>query len=130
MDVQVMTIPDWGYRELEEAADLLKKYVNNPSPPDFDDDCAMSIGFNPYSGYVFIMNEMGDTLIIDGEDNLVSFYSTPYNGIEGTLEELLDNYLNDESDWVEDDIDFLIDILKNNDKDDIAERIEEAEGRK
>ena len=128
MDVQMMNIPDWGYRELEEAAKILNKYVNGPDIPDFWDDCPKSIGFNPYSGNMFLTNENGDVAILDGEDNLVSFYFTPYNGIEGTLDDLLEDYLNDDSDWVEEDIDFLISILRNNDKDDIAERIKEAEG--
>ena len=64
--------------------------------------------FNTHSGYVFLSNS-DYQVAIEEEGKLVSFYTTPYEGREGTLEELLEEY----EDMHPEDKEY-IDELKNN----------------
>ena len=46
---------------------------------------------NTNSGFVFLVNEDYQSAMMNG-DKLESFYSTPYNGIEGFFDDLLEEY--------------------------------------
>ena len=46
------------------------------------------------SGYVFLTNADYQVAMVDDKGELYSFYSTPYEGIEGSLEDLIEEYDN------------------------------------
>lgn len=120
-------LEEFGSRELGMAADLLKAMAEQGLPKDFYKK-GVHVDFNPNSGWVFLTNSEYEVAVLDDDGELVQIYNTWYSGIEGTLEELLDDYLEDNSNWHQEDIEHLIQILENNDKEDIAERIKNAEG--
>ena len=66
---------------------LLEKYG---LPSDFWNE-GVKIAMNMNSGYVFLTNEDYQVAMLEG-DELVSFYNSPYAGIEGTFEELKEEY--------------------------------------
>ena len=79
----------FGYRELSEAADLLKAYADNPSVLDGDD---VSVSFNMNSGYVFLSDEDFNTALINHESGkLEKWYNCPVCGHEGFHGEMCHN---------------------------------------
>ena len=94
---------DFGIREIKMARDLLDAWVNLGLPADFLFD-GVTVMLNPMSGYVFLTNaECQVAVIEDGE--LVSFYSSPWEGHEGTLAELVEMF--DAETWNGEDIEWL-----------------------
>ena len=81
---------EFGYRELDEAGKLLSA-IKNGLPSDFDDE-GIKVGFNKNSGFVFLTNSEYQVAMVDDKGKLFSFYTTPYEGHEGCLEELLEEY--------------------------------------
>lgn len=98
---------DFGYRELDMAADLLKAWANANLPDDFELK-GVQIMLNQNSGNVFLVNEEFQVCMKNGEQ-IEMFYSTPYEGFEGFADDLKSEYENDGENWNEDDIQFLID---------------------
>tara|TARA_R100000426_G_C4787226_1_gene97080 strand:+ start:282 stop:623 length:342 start_codon:yes stop_codon:yes gene_type:complete len=91
MKTYTENLADFGYRELEEAGKLLLA-IKNGLPNDFDNQ-GIKVGFNMNSGYVFLTNDEHQVAMYDDESQkLYSFYSTPYEGLEGCYEELLQEY--------------------------------------
>jgi hypothetical protein len=81
----------FGLRELKEAGKLLTA-IGKGLPNDFYDD-GIRVGFNSYSGYVFLVNSDYQACMLDDETGeLYSHYSTPYEGREGSYEELMNEY--------------------------------------
>ena len=85
-------LSEFGFRELDEASKLLGA-IKNGLPSDFEDD-GIKVGFNSSSGFVFLTNSEYQVAMLDDKGKLYSFYTTPYEGYEGSLEELLDEYDN------------------------------------
>ena len=79
---------EFGYREKEMAEDLLREMRLQGLPEDFYDD-EVTVMFNKYSGNVFLTNSDYQVAMLNG-DKLESFYSLPYSGEEGFLEDLLE----------------------------------------
>lgn len=90
MSENTRDLSKFGYRELDMAGDLLKA-IKNGLPEDFDDQ-GIAVEFNPNSGNVFLVNEDFQVAMVDDEGNLYSFYSTPYAGLEGSFEDLAEEY--------------------------------------
>jgi hypothetical protein len=87
---------DFGYIELDVAADLLKAWSRHGLPKDFKDS-GVKIAMNLNSGYVFLTNDEYQVAMraIDqksGEIYLYSYYSSPYEGREGSLEDLQEQF--------------------------------------
>ena len=80
----------FGYRELDIAGDLLKA-IKKGLPSDFYDE-GIKLGFNTHSGNVFLTNSEYQVAMVDDDGNLYSFYSTPYEGREGSYEDLKEKY--------------------------------------
>lgn len=76
----------FGYRELSEAADLLKALKTNKDKTRFLSH-PLSIEFNPNSGNVFLVDEDCNVAMMNGED-LEDFFSCPQCGHEGFLEDM------------------------------------------
>ena len=89
-NVYTEDLQEFGLIELEEAGKLLSA-IKNGLPEDFE-KCGVRVAFNKNSGYVFLTNSDYQVAMVDDEGKLYSFYSTPYEGIEGSYEELLEEY--------------------------------------
>ncbi len=83
-------LADFGYREQDEAKEIFAAWKKNGLPQDFEND-GVRLAFNMNSGYVFLTNNEYQVAMSDG-DALYSFYTSPYEGIEGSFEDLLDEY--------------------------------------
>ena len=94
-------------REREKVRDIFNAWGNHGLPVDFDDD-GVKIAFNRDSGYVFLVNSDYQCCMVNG-DRLESFYSSPYKGIEGFFDELVEQYAN----MHHEDQEWLRDIAKN-----------------
>ena len=104
-------LADFGFRELDYASKLLSA-IKNGLPDDFDNQ-GIRVGFNRYSGYVFLTNDEYQVAMYDDESKeLYSFYSTPYDEYEGSLEELITQY----DDMCKEDQEYVDDLKKNIDQ--------------
>ena len=87
---------EFGYREKEMAEELLREMRLQGLPEDFYDD-EVTVMFNKYSGYVFLTNSDYQVAMING-CKLESFYTLPYSGEQGFLEDLLELDLDHDED--------------------------------
>lgn len=93
MKTTTTDLSDFGYREKDMAADLLKAMSNGQLPADFEDS-EVTVMMNTYSGNVFLTNSEYQVCMLTNEGELESFYSSPYEGHEGFFDELLEEYEN------------------------------------
>lgn len=84
-----------GFRELDMAGDLLKKYADNKqascyqSKEDFDAFGELEdIEFNPSSGCVFLVDENMNTLMLNSDNKLESWLNCGNCGKEGFRSEV------------------------------------------
>ena len=94
--------------ERKEVLKIMQAWDEHGLPNDFGGD-NVRFAYNRNSGYVFLVNEEYQCAMMNG-DKLESFYSSPYDGHEGFLDELLDMVDND---WHNEDIEWLNDIAGN-----------------
>ena len=100
-------LADFGYRELDMAADLLKAYANGKGPDSFDTE-GVTLMMNQNSGNVFLTNDECQVLMMNCDD-LEEWYFTPYAGHEGFADDLKAEYEADPEGWNKEDVQFLID---------------------
>lgn len=106
-------LEDFGHIELDEAKDLFTAWKYNGLPEDFEND-GVKIAFNSNSGYVFLTNSAYQVAMVEIDQrkndddptrySLYSFYTSPYNGVEGCFEEILDQFEDlhpDDQEWFE-----------------------------
>ena len=88
-------LADFGFREQEEAKDLFQAWRESGLPIDFENN-GVKLALNMNSGYVFFTNSEYQVAMCETNDNgkleLFSFYSSPYEGKEGSFDELLEEY--------------------------------------
>jgi len=84
-------LAEFGSRELAEAGELLTSMAKFGLPEDFEND-GVHVMFNRNSGYVFLTNSEFQVAMLDDDGKLYSFYNTPYEGHEGSFEDLMDMY--------------------------------------
>ena len=88
-------LADFGYREQEEAKNLFQAWRESGLPVDFWNN-GVKIGFNMNSGYVFLTNSDYQVAMCTTNEQdqleLYSFYTSPYEGKEGSFDELLEEY--------------------------------------
>lgn len=116
------TLENFGNRELTQAVSLLTVYAEADHLPSQWANRMVTLDFNPHSGMVYLANEEYQALVLDDETSeLALWYSTPYNGYEGILPELCQQwldmdchkdsygflYLDDELSWHIHDIEYL-----------------------
>ena len=77
-------------RERGLVRDILNAWDANGLSEDFYDD-GVKFAFNRNSGYVFLVNSDYQCCMMNG-NSLESFYSTPYDGVEGFWDELAEEY--------------------------------------
>ena len=101
---------NFGARELELAIDLLQA-AKKGYPSDFWTE-GVKLGFNTYSGSVFLTNDNYD-VCMDVSGELYTFYTSPYDGVEGFLWDLIDSYLDAPETWNEEDVRWLCEICSD-----------------
>lgn len=101
---------NFGIRELDLAIDLLQA-AKKGYPSDFWTE-GVKLGFNTSSGSVFLTNDDYD-VCMDADGELYTFYTSPYDGLEGFLWDLIDYYLDVPEDWNEEDIEWLRELCSN-----------------
>lgn len=102
-------LEDFGSRERKMASALLDK----PLPSAFADS-GVKLAMNKNSGYVFLVNDDYQCAMINCDnDQLEIFHSTPHEGYEGFLIELLNGY--EPSDLNSADADYLRNAIKAED---------------
>lgn len=87
-------LSDFGLIELEEARNILDAMIDNGVPSDFENE-GVRIAFNRMSGKVFLTNSEYQVAVYSETERgkyLESFYSSPYEGLEGTFEELAEQF--------------------------------------
>jgi len=95
---------EFGWRERKMASELLNASCEKGFPQDFEDN-EVQIMMNKNSGNVFFTNSEYQVAMMNGDD-LESFYTLPYGGVEGFADELIDEYKNGNIDN-EEDIQYL-----------------------
>ena len=117
---------DFGYREQKAAQDLFEAWKLNGLPVDFWNN-GVKIGFNMNSGYVFLTNSDYQVAMCTTNEQdqleLYSFYTSPYEGKEGSFDELLEEY---KEMHLEDQLWFL-EIAENIDRQDEVPVLDEEE---
>lgn len=98
-------LADFGSRERAMLAEILSK----PLPDGFWDS-GVRPAMNKNSGYVFLVNDDYQVAMMNGED-LEIFHSTPYEGLEGFLSDLVDEYEPD--DMNREDVEYIRQAAEN-----------------
>ena len=119
-------LADFGFREQEEAKDLFQAWRESGLPIDFENN-GVKIAFNMNSGYVFLTNSEYQVAMCETNDNgkleLFSFYSSPYEGKEGSFDELLEEY----KDMHPEDQEWFQQIADNTNRSDELPELEEED---
>ena len=92
-----------------EVAAILN-YWNECGLPETFDSTGAKFAFNRNSGNVFLVNEDYQCAMMNG-DKLESFYSTPYDGLEGFISDLLAD--NVPEDINAEDAEYILQMAKN-----------------
>lgn len=98
-------LADFGYRELDMAADLLKEWANGNLPENFYQE-DIQLMMNTYSGNVFLTNIDYQVVMMDGS-SLEEFFTTPFDCHEGFKSDLQLYYEQNPDDWCPEDIAYL-----------------------
>ncbi len=101
-DIVTTDIGRFGARERRILADLLTAWNMCGLPSDFESDNVRPM-FNTHSGYVFLGNEEYQTAVLE-DGRLVSFYYLGYEGHEGTLSELEEEFRVSGDSWHREDV--------------------------
>jgi len=90
MDNPTKDLRKFGYRELDEASNLLKAYANGKYATADDEILGdgVEVWFNINSGYVFLMDEDYNVVMEDGEGRLEAHLSCSNCGSEGLRSEV------------------------------------------
>ncbi|MCM1226397.1 MAG: hypothetical protein NC320_03100 [Clostridium sp.] len=107
-DPTTTNLADFGARERHELIEILQAWESSGLPDNFYDNEVVPM-FNRNSGSVFLTNsEYQVCMVVDGR--LESWYTTPYSGYEGFLEDLVAEYMSDPDSWDEEDVEYLCDL--------------------
>ena len=119
-------LANFGFKEQEEAKELFQAWRESGLPIDFENN-GVKIAFNMNSGYVFLTNSEYQVAMCETNDNgkleLFSFYSSPYEGKEGSFDELLEEY----KDMHPEDQEWFQDIANNINRSDELPTLEEED---
>jgi len=109
-------LADFGQLEQMEAINIFEAMHDNGLPSDFNNE-GVKLGFNRNSGMVFLTNSEHQVAIYSETERgkyLESFYSSPYQGLEGTFDELAEEYNQmheEDKSWFEDLAKSLVNLL-------------------
>lgn len=97
---------DFGLREIEIAAIILREYSNGNYCHPFWSGEGVQLYMNKLSGFVFLSDSEYNVLMLNN-DKLEPFYTLPHSGIEGFLDEILID-----ENFHPEDVEFLNSIYK------------------
>ena len=89
-EILTSDLAKFGARERDMAEALLRAWREHGLPLDFNDE-EVTVQFNTHSGYVFLTNS-DYQVALEEEGKLVSFYSCPECGEEGTWEDSIEDH--------------------------------------
>lgn len=98
----ITNLKKFGMREIKMANELMLAYAEGNVPKWFAND-GVTVGFNPYSGNVFLTNNNHQILMFD-DGELKSWYYLGYYGHEGFINDLWYGFLDGDirpEDWKE-----------------------------
>ena len=98
-------------RERALTIELLQAWGEQGLPDDFYEE-GVKVAFNRNSGYVFLVNDEYQCAMMNG-DKLETHYTSPYDGREGFIDELFDDYMEDKDSWHIEDVEWLLEIKSN-----------------
>lgn len=98
-------IADFGNRERYLASELLSKDL----PENFYNE-GVRVAFNACSGHVFLVNDDYQVAMMNG-DRLQLWHTTGYSGLEGFIEDLIEEYNPNEINA--EDADYIIEQAQN-----------------
>ena len=102
-------LAEFGYRELALAGELLTAYADTPKVCPYFTGNGVQLMMNTHSGNVFLTDEDCNVLMMNG-NKLEGFYSTPYEGHEGFLKDLLNDW---NENWENPDSGYLANLVKD-----------------
>lgn len=94
--------------ERKEVLAIMQAWDENGLPTDFYEE-GVKFAFNKNSGYVFLVNDDYQVCMMNG-DKLEVFYTSPYEGHEGFIDDLFDEYMSDTDTWHIEDAEWLLEI--------------------
>lgn len=98
-------LADFGHRERKMLEDILRIWNTSGLPSQFYES-GVKFAMNSGSGSVFLTNEDYQVCMLNG-DSLDMWYSLPYSGDEGFVEDLIYSY----SDLCDEDRDYVDDVV-------------------
>ena len=116
-------LADFGYRELDIAADILRAWADGNLPDDFYDD-GVQLMMNTSSANVFLTNSDYQVAMLNNDGELESWYYLSYAGNEGFASDLYEQFKDGYID--EEDYEELASILEYEGLDDEAEEVRKA----
>ena len=99
------------YVERKEVQNIITAWNEHGLPNDFYDE-GVKFAFNRNSGYVFLTNDDYQVCMMNG-DELEMFYTSPYEGHEGFINDLFDEYMSDTDAWHIEDAEWLLETKSN-----------------
>lgn len=97
--------------ERKEVLAIMQAWDKNGLPDNFYLE-NVRFAYNRNSGCVFLVNDDCQVLMMNG-NVLEEFYTSPYEGHEGFINDLLQSYNDGLDSWHEDDIEWLEDLKSN-----------------
>lgn len=110
----IANLENLGISEIEEASNIMLAYAKDSTTQGFKNMFwrqGVTVGFNNFSGFVFLKNDDYQAALLNDDKELYMFYNLAYDGTEGSAGELYDMF----KDGVinEEDYEQLADILAN-----------------
>ena len=102
-------LAEFGYRELAIAGEILTAYADRKDACPYFTGEGVQLMMNTHSGNVFLTDEDCNVLMMNGS-KLEGFYSTPYEGHEGFLKDLLNDW---NENWENPDSGYLANLVKD-----------------
>lgn len=99
------------YTERKEVLAIMQAWDKNGLPDNFYDE-GVKFAFNKNSGYVFLVNDEYQVLMMN-DGKLELYYTSPYEGYEGFINDLFDDYMSDTDAWHIEDAEWLLELKDN-----------------
>lgn len=97
--------------ERKEVLRIMQTWDEHGLPDSFYGE-GVRFAYNRNSGYVFLTNDDYQVLMMN-DGILEEFYSSPYEGHEGFINDLFDEYMSDTDAWHIEDAEWLLEIKDN-----------------
>jgi len=97
--------------ERKEVLAIMQAWDKNGLPDNFYLE-NVRFAYNRNSGCVFLVNDDCQVLMMN-DDVLEEFYTSPYEGHEGFINDLFEEYMSDTEAWHIEDAEWLLDIKSN-----------------